>query len=148
LRLSTDDCFRLGLLVRVPPSKEKALKSIHKAKKFLSDAQVNLKSGLFDATVILAYLAMFHAARSLLIRDGIREKSHVCVVRYLEDDYAKKGKVNIDLVLIFDRYRSIRHSDQYDVGYFATRNEANEAVSFATELIKVISSLVSRENSF
>ncbi|MBS7643817.1 hypothetical protein KEJ26_04520 [Candidatus Bathyarchaeota archaeon] len=41
---------------------------------------------------MLAYSAMFHAARSLLIRDGVGEKSQVCVVRYLEDEYAKKER--------------------------------------------------------
>ena len=47
-----------------------------------SDSPVLALSGI--------YFAMFHAARAVLDGDGIREKSHFCVEKYLES-YVSSG---------------------------------------------------------
>ncbi len=45
------------------------------------------------ATIAL-YNAFFHTARALLFRDGIKERSHFCVARYIEEKYVVKGLLN------------------------------------------------------
>ncbi len=58
----------------------------------LEEAEKALRAGIPDATVILAYTSMFHAARAVLFRDGIVERSHVCLIEYLKETYVKTGR--------------------------------------------------------
>lgn len=38
--------------------------------------------------------------------------------------YVKKGRLEREWIDLLDRLRETRHADQYDVSYFATREEA------------------------
>lgn len=59
-----NECLAKGLLARIPASKEKAVQSIEKAKELLEEAKANLEEERINSTVIVAYLAIFHAARA------------------------------------------------------------------------------------
>jgi len=131
-----EDCLRRGLLRRITPSKDKAESSMKKAEKWLYEAERNLNSGSYDSCLITSYLAMFHAARAILFKDGWREKSHYCISRYLEEKYVKTGRLEREWVDLLDRLRELRHEDQYDVTYFATEEEAREALNVAFEFVE------------
>lgn len=73
-----DECFKKRLLRRERPDLEKCKRSIEVAAAKLDGAQRAFKHGLPDATVVLAYTAMFHAARAILFRDGVVEKPYLC----------------------------------------------------------------------
>ena len=73
-------CFRKRLLRRERPDVEKSRRSIEVAQAKLNAAEKAFSHGLLDATVVLAYTTMFHAARAILFKDGIIEKSHVCLI--------------------------------------------------------------------
>ena len=73
-------CFRKRLLRRERPDVEKSRRSIEVAQAKLNAAEQAFSHGLLDATVVLAYTTMFHAARAILFKDGIIEKSHVCLI--------------------------------------------------------------------
>lgn len=135
-RLSYEDCVQKGLLRQVPASLEKAKGSMRKAGRFLEGGRKNFEMDIFDGSVILAYLALFHAARAVLLKDGCREKSHACISRYLERFYARK--ISRKYILLLDRYRNLRHADQYDVSFYATRADAEEMLAFAGEFIGII----------
>ena len=96
-----EKCFEKGLIRKTLPSKEKALKSIHKARKWLEEARKNFKFRLFDSCLVSSYSAMFHAARALLLKDGFREKSHYCLARYVEEKYINTKKLNRIVLDIF-----------------------------------------------
>lgn len=140
-----DECFERGLLRKVFPSKERALKSMAKARKWLKEARKNLKFGLFDSCLVSSYSAMFHAARSLLFKDGLREKSHYCVARYIEEKYVESGKLPRVVVDLLDRLRDLRHEDLYELDFFATKEDAEEAVKSAEIVIDKISKLIEKE---
>lgn len=55
---------------------EKSKRSLEVAASKLEEAEKAFKHELFDATIVLSYTAIFHAARAILFRDGIIEKSH------------------------------------------------------------------------
>ena len=74
-----DDCFERGLLRRVEPSRTKSEQSLLQAGEWLSEAEKNLEAGALRSAVSSAYLAVFHSARAVLFRDGVREKSHYCI---------------------------------------------------------------------
>ena len=139
--LSYEECLRQGLLRRIPPSREKASQSIQKAQRWLAESQQPLTSGASGASVLAAHLAMFHAARALLFRDGFREKSHACVARYL-DQYVTKNALEQKWVDLLDHARETRHDDQYDLSFVSTREDAERAVHTAGEFLKRLQELV------
>lgn len=139
---SLEDCIDKGLLRRVPSSKNKAAESLKKAKVMLEEARANLNSMRINSAVIVAYLAIFNAAKAVLFRDGYREKSHACVARYLESKYAQKGKISFEHIALLDRFRSSRHATQYDVSYYPSKKEAEQMMDFAKDFIGKIENIL------
>jgi uncharacterized protein (UPF0332 family) len=101
-RIEFSDCLKQGLLRKVIPSVEKAKKGIKKAKIFLSQARKAFEVELFDSSLMTCYQGIFLAAKSVLLKDGYREKSHACVARYLEETYAKDGALEGKWVELLD----------------------------------------------
>jgi uncharacterized protein (UPF0332 family) len=130
-----NDCIKQGLLRKIPPSKDKATQSLKKAREWLREAENSLKGDAFGSSILASYAVMFHAARAILFFDGFREKSHACVARYLEDKYVKTGKLDRKWVELLDHSREIRHADQYDLSFFSTREEAENALKSASDFL-------------
>ncbi|MCD6484876.1 MAG: HEPN domain-containing protein [Candidatus Odinarchaeota archaeon] len=130
-----EDCISRGLLRRVPPSKEKANKSIETAEDWLNEARKSLMADAFNSSLICSYLSMFHSARSILFYDGYREKSHYCIARYLEEKYVKNGILEIKWIELLDHYRDLRHASQYGVESFTIREEAENAIEIAEKFL-------------
>lgn len=136
-----NDCMKEGLLRKIPPSKDKAIQSLKKAQQWLKEAENSLKGDAFNSSILASYMAMFHAARTILFFDGFREKSHACVARYLEEKYVKTGKIDKKWVELLDHSREIRHDDQYDLSFFSTKEEAENALKSANDFWVAIDGL-------
>ena len=136
------DCIESGLLRKIPPSKDKSFRSFRKAEKWLQEANKTFKTGAFDSSVLASYLVMFHSARAVLFLDGFREKSHACVARYLEEKYVKTRKLEKKWVELLDHYREVRHTDQYNLSFFATDEEAEKALDIASRFLERIKKLI------
>jgi uncharacterized protein (UPF0332 family) len=106
-------CFRKGLLRKVEPSKTKSIQSIQESEKWIKESIKNLDSGAYNSAQLSIYLIFFHAARAVLFRDGVREKSHYCIVIYLES-YTTNNLLEESWVVLFDQMRRARHSQQYN----------------------------------
>lgn len=91
--------------------------------------------------MMCSYLAMFHSARSILYRDGYREKSHYCVARYLESRYVSHGSLEVEWVDLLDHYRELRHRNQYDVNLNISPKEAEDAVDAAARFLERMKNL-------
>lgn len=130
------DCFRKRLLRRVKPDAAKSSRSLEVASTKLEEAERALKNELFDATIILSYTAMFHAARALLFRDGIVEKSHVCLVEYLRAEYVRQSRLRAALVNSLDSLRIDRHETIYGLETKSGAKEAEYAVRKAEEFLE------------
>jgi uncharacterized protein (UPF0332 family) len=133
--IDLNQCLEKGLIQKAPYSDTLVRESMEKAEELLGEAEQNLKTRTYNSVAVLAYSAAFNAARAMLYRDGYREKSHECVIRYLE---AKHREIPSDLIALLDKYRVTRHGVLYDVRYTATGQEAREATEFAQEFIKAI----------
>ena len=129
-----EDCFRKGLLRRVEPSLTKSKDSITEAREWLSEAMKNEGSEAYKSAISSLYLAIFHSARAVLFRDGVREKSHYCVGVYLEK-YVDEGVLEEDWVLIFDRIRSVRHTDQYSFQTHPSKEEVDSGIDIARKFV-------------
>jgi len=124
--MKLDKLLELGLIRRIPKSKEKAEESIKTAKVWLKEAENNFKNRSLRSCVLVSYLAMFHAARAILFADGFREKSHFAMARYLEDKWVK----------LLDYYREMRHGDQYSTSFFVTEKEVQSALESARSFVE------------
>ena len=136
-----NDCLREGLLRRIPPSKDKAAQSLKKAREWLKEAGNSLRGNALNSSILASYMVMFHAARTILFLDGFREKSHACVARYLDEKYVKTGKLDKKWVELLDHSREIRHNDQYDLSYFSTKEEAENALKSANDFFVAMETL-------
>ena len=136
------ECFEKGLLVKGRASKETVESTIRLAKHGIERAEGNFKIGYFDVAFTLAYQAMLHAARALLFRDGVKERSHACVVVYLKEKYRRNPRL-IKYFNLLDSYRISRHEIVYR-GSHVSREEASSAIEYAKGFLGIVGNILSR----
>jgi len=100
-----------------------------------------MEAGALRSAVSSAYLAVFHAARAVLFRDGVREKSHYCIGLYLQR-YVEEGSLEEDWPMLFDRIRSVRHADQYSFMAKPTEEEVQAGIDLAEKFIERMEKLL------
>jgi uncharacterized protein (UPF0332 family) len=84
---------------------------------------------------------MFHAARSILFRDGIKERSHLCVISYLQEEYPELKKLANQL----DIYRRNRHNTLYALDFLITEDEAHQAINDAEQFYRQIKDILDKK---
>lgn len=137
-----DDCFNRGLLRKDSPSIDLAEKSLKQSEFFLKEAMELLELGKKQIAVISLYNAYFHIARALLFRDGIKERSHYCIARYLEDKYVNKKLVNAKFLNGFETVMSLRHNVQYSTEKISIDEDLNELSNICEEFITAVGKLI------
>lgn len=80
---------------------------------------------------------MFHSARAILFRDGIKERGHECIPVYLREKYPQLET----LANILDSYRRFRHDAIYGLDFAIDDREAKVALDSAKEFLEVLSDL-------
>ena len=109
--MRTSDFFKKRLLRKGKPDLLKASKALEMSEIKLERAQNLFENCFYEESIITSYTSMFQAARALLFKDGITEKSHACVVSYLRENYAKS--LGYDHISWLDTYRLERHESFY-----------------------------------
>jgi uncharacterized protein (UPF0332 family) len=142
-RIEYEECLKKGLIRKIVPSRDKARKGINKAKMFLDQARRAFNIKAFDSCLLTCYQAVFLSAKSVLHKDGYREKSHACVARYLEEIYVNAGKLDIKWIELLDRFREMRHDDEYDVFFMASKENCEEIMKFADSFIGAMEKILS-----
>lgn len=141
--MTLEECFERRQLRKIAPDAAKALKSLETARAKLAEAEDLLKAGFMPVAVVTAYASMFHAARALLFKDGVQEKSHYCLVVYLKERYVKAGKLSTGIVTIMDAFREERHDIMYGLeGIKVKRGEGKAAVENAGKMIEAVKKLL------
>ncbi|OPX71417.1 MAG: HEPN domain protein [Methanoregulaceae archaeon PtaU1.Bin059] len=136
-----EECFERGLLRKTQPSAQKATRSLDQARVWLEEARITYRAEAYRSALVAAYMAYFHAARAILFRDGLREKSHGCILLYLES-YAQKGLIDHTWVERFDQVMSIRNEDQYTLGAEPFPGEIKSILEYAPEFIQIIEQIL------
>jgi len=142
MKFDINNLLESGLLKRIPKSKQKAEESIKTAESWIEEAENNLTNKALRSCILSSYLAMFHSARATLFVNGLREKSHFAVARFLEDFYVKKNLLEKRWVEILDHYRETRHNDQYSTSFITSEKEAENAFKSAKEFVERIKKLL------
>ena len=92
--------------------------------------------------MILANTAMFHAARAVLFRDGIVERSHVCLIEYLKDRYVKTGRMSEALINTLNAARVDRHETLYGLETRSNEGEAEHSLRRAREFLSMVKTIL------
>lgn len=135
-------CFEKGLLKKIAPNKSLAFQDLKQAEFFLDEAFDLIKIKKKEMTAIALYNAVFHAARALLYRDGIKEKSHYCLQKYLEEKYEKQKLLAPEEVSLFDVLRGIRQEVQYNVSRVKFEEDLGELYDRTEQFIEKIKKIL------
>ncbi len=141
---SLEECFENGMLKKCPSDKNKALLSLKLAKENLKDAEIQLDNGLLKWAFIAAYTSTFHAARALLYRDGVKERSHYCLWIYLKEKYRNviEAKYINELNLLREQRHRILYGDADLRSKEVESAEAESALAVAGGFLQTIEKLI------
>ncbi len=132
------ECFGKGLLKRMSPDMENARRSLQLSMSNIEDAAENLSIRRHRVVAISSYMAMFHAARAILFRDGVKERSHECIPVYLKEKYPDLET----LANTLDAYRRFRHNAVYGLDFIMNEDDAREALNSAKEFLERVRGIV------
>jgi uncharacterized protein (UPF0332 family) len=141
--MKLDECFRRGLLKRIHPDHENAVRSLDLSTANLEDAAENLRIHRYRVVIVSSYTAMFHAARAILFRDGVKERSHECIPLYLKGNYPELETIANAL----DAYRRFRHAAVYGLDMDMDEDEAEAALEAARELLTEVKKITAENQS-
>jgi uncharacterized protein (UPF0332 family) len=137
---NVDDCFRKGLLKQDKPQKDLALKDLRQAEFFLSETEDLLSEKKIMAAIAL-YNAFFHCARALLWKDGITERSHFCIARYIEENYLPELEKFLNS---FETMMSIRHNVQYSTEPAEVEEDLEELHDLCEKFIEKVKMILGK----
>ncbi len=134
-----EDCFEKGLLRRRRPDPLKARRAVEIAQMDLDRAKRLMDKEFHMESTLFCYTGMFHAARALLFKDGIFERSHVCVIEYLKEHYVRNHILGVNHLSWLDSMRIDRHEALYGLEVReVSREDAEESLRRASEFVEKI----------
>ncbi len=134
-----EECFNKGLLRRDKPDIEKAKRSIVRAEHILNRAKAAATAKIPEDALVDAYAAMFHAARALLFKDGIQERSHWGVYVWIREKYS--DKLETKFITQFNTLRLERHDIMYDIESPAI-GDMEDTIENVRDFIKAVKKLL------
>jgi len=137
---TVEDCFKMRLLRKIEPDKEKSAKSLEISKKRLLRAKKMISLNVFDFAILESYMAMFHSSRALLYIDGIQEKSHYAISIYLKEKYS--NKIPLPILNLLEIHRIERHESLYGLDYVPNKKDAELALEDAEVFVNEIKKLI------
>ena len=139
-----ENCFEKGQLVKKAGDLKKATASLKISREHIGDAKVHQDNKLYNWALIAAYTSMFHAARALLFRDGIKERSHFCLCVYVKENY--KGQIELKYLNELDILREQRHRILYGDRDIETKEiqeeEADSAIKMADGFLESVKKII------
>jgi len=140
--ISKNECFEKGLLKKDIPNLDLAKKSIKQAEFFLKETEDLIEIDKKQIAVISLYNSFFHTSRALLYKDGIKERSHYCIARYLEEEYVNNKKLDAKFLNAFETIMSARHNIQYATEKVEVDIDLNEFHDICKEYIIEVEKLL------
>ena len=138
-----EDCYNKGLLRRRRPDILKSERALEIAKEDLNRAMELLNHSFYIESRLISYTAMFQAARALLFKDGVFERSHACVVEYLRKNYTREHILGTNYINWLDSLRVDRHESLYGLEKMdVTQEDANDSYQKASKFIQKIEEIL------
>jgi uncharacterized protein (UPF0332 family) len=142
--MNIEECYKKRMLRTISPDIQKAKRSIEIAEQKLQTAKDACEKELYGPTLIYGYTSMFHASRALLYKDGVQEKSHLCLVLYIKDHYAKE--LPPYLITSLDSFRKERHESLYGLDFVETKKDAELSIHDAEHLLDCVKKIVQKSD--
>ncbi len=136
--MNLKECFDKKYLAKTRPSENKTRQSLSSAKNSITKAEDNVKIKNMDVAVIMAYTAMFHALRALLFSQGVKERSHICMLEYIKTEFPFLKSLAREA----DVYRRYRHTALYGLDVLVSKEDASDAIKLANKIIKTVADVL------
>lgn len=118
--------------------KDLVLYRIETAKSDVKSAKILLEAGEFRGANNRAYYAIYHAISAIHALDGNAYKRHKDALANFNKNYVRTEIFPRVLGRKIAEAEEIRHASDYDDFYIATREEAEEQIATAEELINAV----------
>jgi uncharacterized protein (UPF0332 family) len=121
-----------------PSRPEEVHAELLRAERSLDAARTLLKENFLEDALSRAYYAILHAARAVLLAEGVSVSSHRAVRRLFGSHLIKPGKLAVRLAKILAEEQDDRFLADYDAWFHAERERAEKRVSEAAEFLTAI----------
>jgi uncharacterized protein (UPF0332 family) len=125
---------------------EEIKKEILRAGKSLKAAQLLLRDNLLEDALSRAYYAILHAARAVLLAEGVTVSSHRAVRRLFGQHLIKPGKLAPHLAAILAEEQDDRALADYDVLFHPEPERVQKRVADAEAFLAVSRTFLTNRN--
>ena len=136
------ECFEKGLLKKTRKEPDLALKDLKKAEFFLNETNDLIEINKSVIAALSLYNSYFHCARALLFKNGIKERSHYCIAKYIEEEYVKTNMIESKFLNAFETIMSVRHNAQYSTEEIEIEEDLIELYTLCEEFILVVQKIL------
>lgn len=117
-----------------------------KSQEALKEAEVLLTQNFFGGCLSRSYYAAFHAAKALLMTEGLEAKTHQGVGRLFSLHFIKSKKFDSKLSRIFSHAQKDREEADYCSEYVFTQEDARERLTEVKQFISEVESYLKSNN--
>ncbi|MDN5942530.1 MAG: HEPN domain-containing protein [Nitrospira sp.] len=125
-----------------PSRAEEVQAELLRAEKSLDAARSLLENDFLEDALSRAYYSILHAARAVLLAEGVNVSSHRAVRRLFGQYLIKSGKLAVRLAKILAEEQDDRFLADYDAWFHAERERAEKRVGEAAEFLAVITTFL------
>jgi uncharacterized protein (UPF0332 family) len=112
-----------------------AVAEVAAARDALRVAEAALALGIRRDAMSRAYYAVFHAARALLLLEGIEPKTHPGVLRMLGEHLLRAGKLDAGFLALFTRLQAYRQASDYGYAFDVDATEVVREIESARTFV-------------
>lgn len=113
-----------------------------KANRLLHDVNVLIENELWNSAINRMYYACFHAVSALLIKNGIKVKTHMGVRQAFGLHFVKTGMIPLEFGRVFSRIYDKRQSSDYDDFIEFTKEEVEKLYPQIKIFVQAVEALV------
>lgn len=105
----------------------------------LESAIVLKDNGKYKASINRSYYSIFHALRAVTALDGFDSGKHSGIIAFFNKTYVKTGIFDKTISKLIDTAFRLREKADYQDFFVVSRDQAEEQINKAKEVIKTIS---------
>lgn len=117
---------------------------IDQATETINVAKLCFENGHYKDAINRAYYAAFYAVKAVLALDNIDFKRHKDVVAAFNRDYIASGMYEKEIGRLLSRLQKKRENSDYDDFYIASKEEAEDQIKFAEQIVMSITNKIGR----
>src|SRR5438046_1680173 len=113
-----------------------AIAEIAAARDSIRACETLLSLGVPRDAMSRAYYAVFHAARALLLLEGLEAKTHGGVLRLVAEHLVRGGKLDAKVNVLLAKLQGIRHESDYGYAFDIDPHDARQAFEEAQAFVE------------